>query len=152
MDKSKKMNQNIIKKIFLSLIFTTFFVSCKWGSTRPESSPRIPLKTSKTHILKKQRVSNNDTIEEKKDINIKNINSDNDLSFVIDSLPKTNQFVIKNNEVQQGQTLSNILLPIKGVPYSIILKILAEEISGVDFNSINVGQKYQLVLNPLTTL
>ena len=149
MDKSKKMNHNtIVKKIFVTLIFTTFCVSCKWGSTRPESGPRIPLKTSKTHILKKQLVSINDTIEEKKDINIKNIDSKNDLSFVIDSLPKTNQFVIKNNEVQQGQTLSNILLPIKGVPYSIILKILAEEIPGVDFNSINVGQKYQLVLNP----
>jgi LAS superfamily LD-carboxypeptidase LdcB len=64
------------------------------------------------------------------------------------SVTKSNKLIIINSEVESGQTLGNILLPIKGVPYSVISKIIETPIPGVDFNLFNVGQKYQLVLNP----
>ena len=148
MDKSKNVIQGFILKKILTLFFILLLISCKWGSASSEISPRLPIKTSKTHKFNKELFKVNDSeIEKNQNLNINNNEKNNDISAKVDSLPKTNQFIVKYGEVQQGQNLGNILLPIKGVPYSIILKILAEEIPGVNFNSINVGQKYKVILN-----
>ena len=81
------------------------------------------------------------------------IESSNDVNTVravraINVFAQSNKLIIINSEVESGQTLGNILLPIKGVPYSVISKIIETSIPGVDFNSFDAGQKYQLMLNP----
>jgi len=52
-------------------------------------------------------------------------------------------------KVLDKQSLSSILSPYKGVTYTKILKLAEMDFSEVNFNNIQVGQKYDVILNSL---
>ena len=92
----------------------------------------------------------------KKPININSIN-DSTLSSetkVIESeITSTNQKNKKNltkivsNQINSGETLSSILLPQKGVNQGDIFQLSQVNIEGLDFNKIQIGQRYDFILN-----
>lgn len=160
MDKIIKFKGNILHIIYLVFIATTLLNSCKWTSNKSVDTARKPIKSSKSYaerfgkteetktdysdIVQQVEITQNDSKTEIPQTKIKpEIKNDSVLSAT-----KLNKLIIINSEVESGQTLGSILLPIKGVPYSVISKIIETSIPGVDFNLFNVGQKYQLVLNP----
>jgi LAS superfamily LD-carboxypeptidase LdcB len=160
MDKTINFKGNILHIIALFFIATALLTSCKWTSNESEDTARKPIKSSKTYAerfgkpeetktdysdnIQQVEITQNDLKTEIPQTKIKpEIKNDTVLSVT-----KLNKLIIINSEVESGQTLGSILLPIKGVPYSVISKIIETSIPGVDFNLFNVGQKYQLVLNP----
>ena len=160
MDKLLNIKGNILYNIIFIFIATALLISCKWTSKESEDTARKPIKSSKTiaerfgkteetktdysDIVKQVEITQNDSKTEIPQTKIKpEIKNDTVLSST-----KLNKLIIINSEVELGQTLASILLPIKGVPYSVILKISETSIPGVNFNLFNIGQKYQLVLNP----
>jgi len=160
MDKTINFKGNILHIIALVFIATALLTSCKWTSNKSEDTARKPIKSSETYA---ERFGKTEEIKTDYSDNIQQVEiTQNDLKTEIPqtkinseikndtvlSVTKSNKLIIINSEVESGQTLGNILLPIKGVPYSVISKIIETPIPGVDFNLFNVGQKYQLVLNP----
>ena len=160
MDKIINLTGNILHIITLVFIATALLTSCKWTSNESEDTARKPIKSSKTYdekfgkteetktdysdIVQKVEITQNDLKTETPQTKI-NPEIKNDSVLTVTN---SNKLIIINSEVESGQTLSDILLPIKGVPYPVIFKIIETSIPGVDFNLFNVGQKYQLVLNP----
>ena len=160
MDKTINFKGNILHIIALFFIATALLTSCKWTSNESEDTARKPIKSSKSddEIFGKTEETKTDYSDNIQQVEI----AQNDLKTEIPqtkikpeikndtvlSVTKSNKLIIINSEVESGQTLGSILLPIKGVPYSVISKIIETPIPGVDFNLFNVGQKYQLVLNP----
>ena len=160
MDKTINLKGNILYIITLVFIATALLTSCKWTSNESEDTARKPIKSSKTYAerfgkpeeiktdysdnIQQVEITQNDL---KTEIPLTKINPEIKNNTVL-SVTKSNKLIIINSEVESGQTLGSILLPIKGVPYSVISKIIETSIPGVDFNLFNVGQKYQLVLNP----
>ena len=160
MDKLLNIKGNILYNIIFIFIATALLTSCKWTSKESEDNARKPIKSSETYA---ERFGKTEEIKTDYSDNIQQVEiTQNDLKTEIPqtkinseikndtvlSVTKSNKLIIINSEVESGQTLGNILLPIKGVPYSVISKIIETPIPGVDFNLFNVGQKYQLVLNP----
>lgn len=160
MDKLLNIKGNILYNIIFIFISTALLISCKWTSKDSTNIPREPIKSSKSFAerigkteetktdypdkVQQVEISQNDLKTEIPQTKIKpEIKNDTVLSST-----KLNKLIIINSEVELGQTLASILLPIKGVPYSVILKISETSIPGVNFNLFNIGQKYQLVLNP----
>jgi len=161
MDKLLNIKGNILYNIIFIFIATALLISCKWTSKESEDTARKPIKSSKTFaerfgkteetktdysdIVKQVEISQNDSKTEipqtKIKPEIKNV--------TVLSVAKSNKLIIINSEVESGQTLAGILLPINGVKYAVISKILQKSIPGVNFNLFNIGQKYQLVLNPI---
>ena len=160
MDKIINFKGNILHIIALSFIATALVTSCKWTSNESEDTARKPIKSSKTYAerfgkpeeiktdysdnIQQVEITQNDL---KTEIPLTKINPEIKNNTIL-SVTNSNKLIIINSEVESGQTLGSILLPIKGVPYSVISKIIETPIPGVDFNLFNVGQKYQLVLNP----
>ena len=160
MDKLLNIKGNILYNIIFIFIATALLISCKWTSKESEDTARKPIKSSKSFAerfgkTEETKTDYSDNIQQveitqndlKTEIPQTKINSEIKNDTVL-SVTKSNKLIIINSEVESGQTLGNILLPIKGVPYSVISKIIETPIPGVDFNLFNVGQKYQLVLNP----
>ena len=160
MDKLLNIKGNILYNIIFIFIATALLISCKWTSKDSTNIPREPIKSSKSFAerigkteetktdypdkVQQVEITQNDLKTEIPQTKIKpEIKNDTVLSST-----KSNKLIIINSEVESGQTLASILLPIKGVPYSVILKISETSIPGVNFNLFNIGQKYQLVLNP----
>ncbi|MGY8939991.1 MAG: hypothetical protein ACKVK4_08405, partial [Flavobacteriales bacterium] len=161
MDKLLNIKGNILYNIIFIFIATALLISCKWTSKDSTNIPREPIKSSKTFAerfgkteetktdypdkVQQVEISQNDSKTEIPQTKIKpEIKNDTVLSST-----KSNKLIIINSEVESGQTLAGILLPINGVKYTVISKILQKSIPGVNFNLFNIGQKYQLVLNPL---
>ena len=161
MDKLLNIKGNILYNIIFIFIATALLTSCKWTSKESEDTARKPIKSSKSFAerlgkTEETKTDYSDNIQQveitqndlKTEIPQTKINSEIKNDTVL-SVAKSNKLIIINSEVESGQTLTSIMQPIKGVPYSVILKIIETPIPGVDFNLFNVGQKYQLVLNPL---
>ena len=60
---------------------------------------------------------------------------------------KKNLTKIISNQINSGETLSSILLPQKGVKQGDIFQLSIVNIEGLDFNKIQIGQRYDFILN-----
>ena len=60
---------------------------------------------------------------------------------------KKNLTKIISNQINSGETLSSILLPQKGVKQGDIFQLSLVNIDGLDFNKIQIGQRYDFILN-----
>ncbi len=89
----------------------------------------------------------------KKPININSINDSTVSSETkvieseITSTNKKNLTKIVSNQINSGETLSSILLPQKGVKQGDIFQLSQVNIEGLDFNKIQIGQRYDFILN-----
>ena len=143
--------KNILYCIVLIFMATALLITCEWTS---EVSTNISKESTKSPKASAERFGE---IEEKKidysdkvqQVQISQTKVNSEIYRVTDSITKSNELIILDFKVKPGETLSSILTPINGVPYSTILKISETSISGLNFNLFDVGQKYQLVLNPL---
>ena len=161
MDKLLNIKVNILYNIIFIFIATALLTSCKWTSKESEDTARKPIKSSKSFAetfgkTEETKTGYSDNIQQveitpnnlKTEIPQTKIKPEIKNDTVL-SVSKSNKLIIINSEVESGQTLAGILLPINGVKYTVISKILQKSIPGVNFNLFNIGQKYQLVLNPL---
>lgn len=92
----------------------------------------------------------------KKPININSINDStvsSETKVIESEITSTNQKNKKNltkivsNQINSGETLSSILLPQKGVKQGDIFQLSQVNIEGLDFNKIQIGQRYDFILN-----
>lgn len=151
MDKIINLKGNILHIITLFFIATALLTSCKWTSNESEDTARKPIKSSKTFTerLGKTEERKTDYPDKVQQVEISQTKLDSEIKNDTDLVTNLNELIILDFEVQPGETLAGILLPINGVKYTVISKILQKSIPGVNFNLFNIGQKYQLVLNPI---
>ena len=151
MDKLLNIKGNILYNIIFIFIATALLISCKWTSKDSKNIPREPIKSSKTFTerLGKTEETKTDYPDKVQQVEISQTKLDSEIKNDTDLVTNSNELIILDFEVQPGETLAGILLPINGVKYAVISKILQKSIPGVNFNLFNIGQKYQLVLNPI---
>jgi len=160
MDKLLNIKGNILYNIIFIFIATALLISCKWTSKESEDTARKPIKSSKSFAEKFEKTEEtktdySDNIQQveitQNDLKteISQTKLDSEIKNDTDLVTNLNELIILDFEVQPGETLAGILLPINGVKYTVIPKILQKSIPGVNFNLFNIGQKYQLVLNPI---
>lgn len=126
-------------------------ISCKWTSEDSTNIPRKPIKSSKifTERFSETEETKTDYPDKVQQVEISQTKLDSEIKNDTDLVTNSNELIILDFEVKPGETLSSILIPVNGVPYSTILKISETSITGFNFNLFDVGQKYQLVLNPI---
>ena len=151
MDKLLNIKGNILYNIIFIFIATALLISCKWTSEDSTNIPRKPIKSSKifTERFSETEETKTDYPDKVQQVEISQTKLDSEIKNDTDLVTNSNELIILDFEVKPGETLSSILIPVNGVPYSTILKISETSITGFNFNLFDVGQKYQLVLNPI---
>ena len=117
--------KNILYCIVLIFISTALLITCEWTS---EVSTNISKESTKSPKASAERFGE---IEEKKidysdkvqQVQISQTKVNSEIYRITDSITKSNELIILDFKVKPGETLSSILTPINGVPYSTILKI-----------------------------
>jgi len=151
MVKLLNIKRNTLYNIIFIFISTALMISCKWTSEDSTNIPRKPIKSSKifTERFSETEETKTDYPDKVQQVEISQTKLDSEIKNDTDLVTNSNELIILDFEVQPGETLAEILLPFNGVKYAVISKILQKSIPGVNFNLFNIGQKYQLVLNPI---
>jgi len=151
MVKLLNIKRNTLYNIIFIFISTALMISCKWTSEDSTNIPRKPIKSSKifTERFSETEETKTDYPDKVQQVEISQTKLDSEIKNDTDLVTNSNELIILDFEVKPGETLSSILIPVNGVPYSTILKISETSITGFNFNLFDVGQKYQLVLNPI---
>ena len=133
------MNSNILFiKILLPCYLFTVALGCK------ENKVLQPEKSNPPEVIFKKPIKinsiNDSTVSSETKVIESKITS-TDLKI------KKNLTKIVSNQINSGETLSSILLPQKGVKQSDIFQLSQVNIKGLDFNKIQIGQRYDFILN-----
>lgn len=130
------------KSLFFRILFTCFFFFLSIGC--------------KENKVLQPEESNPPDVIFKKPININSINDStvsSETKVIESEITSTNKKNKKNltkivsNQINGGETLSSILLPQKGVKQGDIFQLSQVNIEGLDFNKIQIGQRYDFILN-----
>ena len=133
------MNSNILFiKILLPCYLFTVALGCK------ENKVLQPEKSNPPEVIFKKPIKINSINDSTVSSETKVIESE---ITSTDLKNKKNLTKIVSNQINSGETLSSILLPQKGVKQGDIFQLSQVNIDGLDFNKIQIGQRYDFILN-----